>query len=84
MRGKAHGRDSGDAGDRARVITGFLLGQSGLKRTAPTGDELAGLLGQIIARLMKRLTRHGYLVEEQGMSWLAETDTGNSLDRGCT
>ena len=46
---------------------------------APTGDELAGLLGQIIARLMKLLTRRGYLVEEQGMPWLAETNTENSL-----
>jgi hypothetical protein len=107
-----------------RVITGFLLGQSGLKRTAddagsvtliqrfgsaanlnihlhclvldgvdqrtegdpvfdaaraPTSDELPGLLGQIIARLMKLLTRRGYLVEEQGMPWLAETNTENSL-----
>jgi hypothetical protein len=87
-----------------RVITGFLLGQAGLKRTAadagavtlvqrfgsaanlnihlhclvldgayrrtegepvfdaaraPTGNELAGLLGQIIARLMKLPTRRG-------------------------
>jgi hypothetical protein len=46
---------------------------------APTGDEIAGLLGQIIARLLKLLTRRGYLVEEQGMPWLAETDTENSL-----
>ena len=41
---------------------------------APTGDELAGLLGQLIARLMKLLTRRGYLVEEQGMTWLADKD----------
>jgi hypothetical protein len=107
-----------------RVITGFLLGQAGLKRTAadagavtlvqrfgsaanlnvhlhclvldgvyrrtegeplfqearaPTDDELKGLLDQIVARLMKLLTRRGHLVEEQGMTWLAETDTENSL-----
>ena len=41
---------------------------------APTGDELAGLLEQIVARLMKLLTRSGYLVEEQGMTWRAETE----------
>jgi hypothetical protein len=96
-----------------RVITGFLLSQAGLKRTAadagsvtlierfgsaanlnvhlhcwvldgvdrrpegeplfqearaPTEDELKGLLDQIVARLMKLLTRRGYLVEEQGMT----------------
>jgi hypothetical protein len=101
-----------------RVITGFLLGQAGLKRTAadagavtlvqrfgsaanlnvhlhclvldgvyrrtegeplfqearaPTDDELKGLLEQIVARLMKMLARTGHLVEEQGMTWLAET-----------
>ncbi|MCC7081065.1 MAG: transposase [Burkholderiales bacterium] len=107
-----------------RVITGFLLSQSGLKRTAadagsvtliqrfgsaanlnvhlhclvldgvyrrtegepvfdavrsPTGDELAGLLDQIVARLMKLLTRRGYLVEEQGMTYLADTDADHPL-----
>ncbi len=46
---------------------------------APTGDELAGLLEQIVARLMKRLTRTGHLVEEQGMTYLAEADTENPL-----
>jgi hypothetical protein len=37
------------------------------------------LLQKANARLMKLLTRRGYLVEEQGMTWLAETDTENSL-----
>ena len=46
---------------------------------APTGDELAGLLEQIVARLMKRLTRTGHLVEEQGMTYQAEADTENPL-----
>jgi len=107
-----------------RVISGFLLSQTGLKRTAadagavtliqrfgsaanlnvhlhclvldgvyrrtegepvfdaaraPTDDELKGLLDQIIARLMKLLTRRGYLVEEQGMTYLADMDADHPL-----
>ena len=46
---------------------------------APSRDELAGLLGKIIARLMKMLTRQGHLVEEQGMTYIADTDTDNPL-----
>ena len=46
---------------------------------APTDDELAGLLDQIVARLMKLLTRTGHLVEEQGMTYLADTDTEDPL-----
>jgi len=41
---------------------------------APTSDELASLLDRIIARLMKMLTRAGHLVEEQGMTYLADAD----------
>ncbi|MGH7261640.1 MAG: transposase, partial [Nitrospiraceae bacterium] len=39
---------------------------------APTGGELQALLSRIIRRLMKLLTRKGYLIEEQGMTYLAE------------
>ena len=46
---------------------------------APSCDELAGLLDKIIARLLKTLTRLGYLVEEQGMSYLADMDSDNPL-----
>lgn len=42
-------------------------------------DELQGLLEKIIARLMKLLTRQGYLVEEQGMTHLADMDADNPL-----
>jgi len=38
---------------------------------APTGEALQGLLEKIIVRLMKKLTRLGYLVQEEGMSYLA-------------
>ena len=36
--------------------------------------ELQALLLRIIKRLMKFLTRKGYLIEEQGMTYLADTD----------
>ena len=45
----------------------------------PTRDELQGLLDNIIARLMKMLTRKGYLVEEQGMTYLADIDADKPL-----
>jgi hypothetical protein len=46
---------------------------------APTRDELQGLLDRIIARLLKLLTRQGCLVEEQGMTYLADRDTDHPL-----
>ena len=41
---------------------------------APTAEELQTLLARIIKRLMRLLTRKGFLIEEQGMSYLADTD----------
>ena len=46
---------------------------------ASTGAELESLLAKIIARLMKMLTRLGYLVEEQGMIYMADIDPDNAL-----
>jgi hypothetical protein len=46
---------------------------------APTCAELQGLLDKIIARLLRRLTRLGYLVEEEGMTYLADIDPDNPL-----
>ena len=46
---------------------------------APTSDELQSLLARIIARLMKMLTRLGYLVEEDGMTHIADMDTDSPL-----
>ena len=37
---------------------------------APTATELQALLNRIIKRMMKFLTRKGYLIEEQGMTYL--------------
>ncbi len=45
----------------------------------PTGEELQGLLEKTIVRLMKKLIRLGYLVEEEGMSYLADPDPDNPL-----
>ena len=38
-----------------------------------------GLLDKIIARLFKMLMRQGYLVKEQGMTYIADMDTDNPL-----
>ena len=45
----------------------------------PTRDELQGLLDKVIARLMKMLTRQGYLIEEQGMTYLADMGPDHPL-----
>ena len=41
---------------------------------APSDEQLQILLNQIIKRIMKSLTRRGYLIEEQGMVYLAGTE----------
>lgn len=50
-----------------------------LQARAPARDELQGLLDKIIVRLLKVLTRLGYLVEEEGMTYLADIDPDNPL-----
>ena len=46
---------------------------------APTAEQLHTLLHQIIQRIMKCLTRQGYLMEEQGMTYLADTETDTAM-----
>jgi hypothetical protein len=46
---------------------------------APTIEELQALLAKIISRIMRLLTRQGFLIEEQGMTYLAEADRESSL-----
>ena len=60
--------------------------RSGYSRTpvfhavrAPTAGELQVLLTRIIKRLMRLLTRKGYLIEEQGMTYLGEIDPDTAL-----
>jgi hypothetical protein len=40
---------------------------------APTATELQALRNRIIKRLMKFLTRKGYLIEEPGITYLGDT-----------
>ena len=46
---------------------------------APTNEELEALLLKIITRVMRLLTRQGSLIEEQGMTYLAEAHTDRAL-----
>jgi hypothetical protein len=46
-----------------------------IEAPAPTPEQLQLLLGKIIARHMRLLTRLGHLIEEEGMVYLARTDT---------
>jgi len=46
---------------------------------APTAEQLQTLLHQIIQRVMKLLTRLGYLVEEQDRIFMAETETDAAM-----
>jgi hypothetical protein len=74
-----------------RVIATFLLKQAGLKRgegaampvfhevRGPTAAELETLLSRIIQRILSLLTRTGYLIAEQGMSYLAEAESDSAL-----
>ena len=46
---------------------------------APTIEQLQHLLDRIITRIMKWLTRQGYLIEEEGMSYLGEIAADRAL-----
>ena len=48
---------------------------------APTAEQLHTLLHRIIQRTMKCLTRQGYLIEEQGMTCLADAETDIAMAR---
>ena len=65
------------------VLDGFYRSSEGTpvfhEARAPTGDELQALLAKIIRRILKCLTRQGYLIEEEGMSYLADTDADHAL-----
>jgi hypothetical protein len=46
---------------------------------APTPAELQGLLVKSITRILRLLTRQGHLVEEQGMTYMADIGPDNPL-----
>ena len=46
---------------------------------APTLEELHALLAKIITRIMRWLTKQGFLIEEQDRTYLAEADRENAL-----
>jgi hypothetical protein len=48
-------------------------------RFAPSVEELQALLVKITTRIMRLLTHQGLLIEEQGMSYLAEPDSNRAL-----
>ena len=48
-------------------------------QSAPATEQLQTLLTKIIKRIMKLLTRRGYLIEEQGITYMAETDSDPAL-----
>jgi len=45
----------------------------------PTAEQLQILLSRIIKRIMKLLTRKGYLIEEEGMTYMAEIEPNAAL-----
>ena len=64
----------------ARPAEPFRAGEPVIRKArAPTAAEARGVLEKITTRLMKMLTRHGYLIEEQGMTYLAERAAHNAL-----
>ena len=46
---------------------------------APTLEELQALLAKIITRIIRVLTKHGFLIEEQDRTYLAEADRESAL-----
>ena len=47
---------------------------------APTNDQLQRLLDKIINRILKLLTRLGHLIKEEGITYLARTDSIDPQD----
>ena len=65
------------------VLDGVYRIQNGVAEfhsaRSPTAEQLQSLLSQIIQHIMKALTRNGALIEEEGMSYLAEMETNAAL-----
>ncbi len=65
------------------VLDGVYRSEAGApvfqQARAPSIEELHAVLAKIITRLMRLLTRQGYLIEEQGMRYLGEIDADCAL-----
>ena len=65
------------------VLDGVYRMQNGVPAfhgvRTPTAEQLQTLLDQIIQRVMKALTRHGALIEEEGMTFLADMEVDTAL-----
>jgi len=65
------------------VLDGVYRIQNGMLEfrsvRSPTAGQLQALLSQIIQRVMKVLTRHGALIEEEGMTYLADIESDVAL-----
>lgn len=65
------------------VLDGVYRMQNGVPEFCtvhtPTTEQLQRLLSQIIQRIMKALTRHGALIEEEGMTYLADIESDAAL-----
>lgn len=68
---------------RCLVLDGVYRSSEGVpvfhEVRAPSVVDLEGLLNRIIQRIVKLLTRTGYLIEEQGMTYLAEAESDRVL-----
>jgi hypothetical protein len=68
------GRPMGTPNKGTQLVAETLLGFDVEDVLDPAAaEELQSLLARIIKRLMKFLTRKGYLIEEEGMSYLADS-----------
>jgi hypothetical protein len=65
------------------VLDGVYRIQNGVAEfhcaRSPTAEQLQSLLSRIIQCIMKALTCNGALIEEEGMSYLAEMETDAAL-----
>jgi hypothetical protein len=79
----SHERHSGEPFPGVDRASGFI-GPEGepvfQEARPPITGELQSLLVKIITRIMTMLTRQGYLIEAQGMSYLADIDADNALE----
>jgi Putative transposase len=64
------------------VLDGVYLNRGGVpvfhEAAAPSSDQLEAVLLKIITRIMRLLTRLGFVIEKPDRTYLAETDTNGA------